>query len=107
MGSCHQCSILNKQIVIYIDIWLDRPTVLTLKGVNITVMAVLVVRDIAHHICITATGPVIPAPGDTHVTVTDEALKTLAILVAATEVFSSLIATGGMSVRTVGVRAAS
>jgi len=86
---------------------INAASVLTLKGSDITVMAVLVVRDIAHHICITATGPVIPAPGDTHVTVTDEALKTLAILVAATEVFSSLVATGGMSVRTVGVRAAS
>ena len=107
MGSCHQCSILSQQTVIYIDFWLDGLTVLTLKGFNITVMAVLVVRNIAHHICITATGPVIPAPGDTHVTVTDEAIKALAILVAATKVFSSLVATGGVSVRTVGVRAAS
>ena len=86
---------------------MNRPTVLALKGVNITVVAVLVVWDITHHICITATGPVIPAPGDTHVTVTDEAIKTLAILVAATEVFSSLVATDGMSVGAVFVRAAS
>ena len=65
------------------------------------------VWDIAHHICITATGPVIPTPGNTHVTITDEAIKTLAILVAATKVFSSLVATNRVSVRAVFVRAAS
>ena len=65
------------------------------------------VWDITHNICITATGPVIPAPSDTHVTVTDEAIKTLAILVAATKVFSSLVATNRVSVRAVFVRAAS
>ena len=74
---------------------------------DITVGAVLVVWDVACDTSITATGLVSPAARDAHVTVTDEAIKTLDILVTATEVFSTLVATDGVSVRAVVVRAAS
>lgn len=93
--------------VSYRAVFVNAASVFTLKLGDITVGAVLVVWDVACDTSITATGVVSPASRDTHVTVTDEALKTLDILVTATEVFSTLVATDGVSVGAVVVRAAS